>query len=356
MAAPHFAGVAALYKQVYGDAPSPVVEKWIVDHATPGVVAGGGTGGTPNRLLYAGDPDLAHRAHHRPAVHIVGGCKPAGVHERSGPPSGQVASTSWPRCVRACAQPAAMQRVGRPPLPSKPRNARRPGAGPPPGRGPGDVGGGAVVDRCCTPASGADRGGEPRAAARRIDPRPRTRSPNRPLPLSDVQVMLVGGAARRSGGSATRPRPRVAVDLAQERQGQVPLRGGVQRRVWGRRHRRRGASSSSAEAGGTMATKARTTLIRACTRLTPRNPGPYTGHELGATRDLGVREIEGLRTSKCVRHQRLRDAHRPVGLLLLLQDRHQRPPDRHPRAVQRGREPAAAVRRAGADAGAAPER
>jgi subtilisin family serine protease len=55
MAAPHVAGVAALYKQVYGDAPSPVVEKWIVDHATPGVVAGGGTGGTPNRLLYAGD-------------------------------------------------------------------------------------------------------------------------------------------------------------------------------------------------------------------------------------------------------------------------------------------------------------
>jgi subtilisin family serine protease len=55
MAAPHAAGVAALYKQVYGDAPSAVVEKWIVDHATPGVVQGGGTGGTPNRLLYAGD-------------------------------------------------------------------------------------------------------------------------------------------------------------------------------------------------------------------------------------------------------------------------------------------------------------
>ena len=55
MAAPHVAGVAALYKQVHGDAPSAVVERWIVDHATPGVVAGGGTGGTPNRLLYAGD-------------------------------------------------------------------------------------------------------------------------------------------------------------------------------------------------------------------------------------------------------------------------------------------------------------
>ena len=55
MAAPHVAGVAALYKQMYGDAPSSVVERWIVDHATPGVVAGGGVGGTPNRLLYAGD-------------------------------------------------------------------------------------------------------------------------------------------------------------------------------------------------------------------------------------------------------------------------------------------------------------
>ena len=55
MAAPHVAGVAALYKQMYGDAPSAVVERWIVDHATPGVVAGGGAGGTPNRLLYAGD-------------------------------------------------------------------------------------------------------------------------------------------------------------------------------------------------------------------------------------------------------------------------------------------------------------
>jgi subtilisin family serine protease len=55
MAAPHAAGVAALYKQQFGDAPSAAVERWIVDHATPGAVAGGGTGGTPNRLLYAGD-------------------------------------------------------------------------------------------------------------------------------------------------------------------------------------------------------------------------------------------------------------------------------------------------------------
>jgi subtilisin family serine protease len=55
MAAPHVAGVAALYKQVHGDAASAAVERWIVEHATPGVVDGGGADGTPNRLLYAGD-------------------------------------------------------------------------------------------------------------------------------------------------------------------------------------------------------------------------------------------------------------------------------------------------------------
>jgi subtilisin family serine protease len=54
MAAPHAAGVAALYKQTYGDAPSNVIEKWIIDRATPGVVRGGETGGTPNRLLNTG--------------------------------------------------------------------------------------------------------------------------------------------------------------------------------------------------------------------------------------------------------------------------------------------------------------
>jgi subtilisin family serine protease len=54
MAAPHAGGVAALYKQTYGDAPSGVIEKWIADHATPGVVEGGETGGTPNLLLNTG--------------------------------------------------------------------------------------------------------------------------------------------------------------------------------------------------------------------------------------------------------------------------------------------------------------
>ncbi|MCE0761611.1 S8 family peptidase [Pseudonocardia kujensis] len=51
MAAPFAAGVAALYKQTYGDAPSATVKQWIVDHATPGKIAGGDEGGTPNLLL-----------------------------------------------------------------------------------------------------------------------------------------------------------------------------------------------------------------------------------------------------------------------------------------------------------------
>ncbi|MGD9987345.1 S8 family peptidase [Pseudonocardia sp.] len=54
MAAPFAAGVAALYKQRNGDAPSATVKQWIIDRATPGVVGGGDAGGTPNRLLNTG--------------------------------------------------------------------------------------------------------------------------------------------------------------------------------------------------------------------------------------------------------------------------------------------------------------
>jgi subtilisin family serine protease len=54
MAAPFAAGVAALYKQTFGDAPSARVKRWITDNATPGVIGGGGTGGTPNLLLNTG--------------------------------------------------------------------------------------------------------------------------------------------------------------------------------------------------------------------------------------------------------------------------------------------------------------
>jgi subtilisin family serine protease len=54
MAAPFVAGVAALYKQTYGDAPSATVKAWIQAHATPNVIANGGLGGTPNLLLNTG--------------------------------------------------------------------------------------------------------------------------------------------------------------------------------------------------------------------------------------------------------------------------------------------------------------
>ena len=54
MSAPFAAGVAALYKQVYGDASSAVIKSWMIREATAGVVAGGDTGGTPNLLLYTG--------------------------------------------------------------------------------------------------------------------------------------------------------------------------------------------------------------------------------------------------------------------------------------------------------------
>ena len=38
MAAPHVAGVAALYKQTDGGASSATVEQWILGHATAGVI------------------------------------------------------------------------------------------------------------------------------------------------------------------------------------------------------------------------------------------------------------------------------------------------------------------------------
>jgi subtilisin family serine protease len=53
MAAPHVAGVAALYKSADGDAPSVTVKQWIIDHATPGVISGD-PNDTANRLLNTG--------------------------------------------------------------------------------------------------------------------------------------------------------------------------------------------------------------------------------------------------------------------------------------------------------------
>jgi subtilisin family serine protease len=54
MAAPFAAGVAALYKQTFGDAPSATIKQWITGNATPGKIAGGDAGGTPNLLLNTG--------------------------------------------------------------------------------------------------------------------------------------------------------------------------------------------------------------------------------------------------------------------------------------------------------------
>ncbi len=51
MAAPHAAGVAALYKSTYGETATSTLDAWLKNNATPGKVTNAGTG-TPNRLLY----------------------------------------------------------------------------------------------------------------------------------------------------------------------------------------------------------------------------------------------------------------------------------------------------------------
>jgi subtilisin family serine protease len=51
MAAPHAAGVAAMYKQTFGDQPSAVVSDWLIRVATTGVLSSV-PAGTANRLLY----------------------------------------------------------------------------------------------------------------------------------------------------------------------------------------------------------------------------------------------------------------------------------------------------------------
>jgi hypothetical protein len=52
MAAPFAAGVAALFKQRFGDTPTATVRNWMISHATPDVIRGGSAGNTSNRLLY----------------------------------------------------------------------------------------------------------------------------------------------------------------------------------------------------------------------------------------------------------------------------------------------------------------
>jgi subtilisin family serine protease len=53
MAAPHAAGVAALYKATYGNASTATITSWIKSNATPNAISGN-PAGTPNLLLYSG--------------------------------------------------------------------------------------------------------------------------------------------------------------------------------------------------------------------------------------------------------------------------------------------------------------
>lgn len=51
MAAPHVTGVAALYKDTYGDADTPFLASWLLANATPGVPVDA-PAGTPRLLVY----------------------------------------------------------------------------------------------------------------------------------------------------------------------------------------------------------------------------------------------------------------------------------------------------------------
>jgi subtilisin family serine protease len=51
MATPHVAGVAALYKATFGDAPFATVRTFLINNATPNVITGN-PANTPNRLLF----------------------------------------------------------------------------------------------------------------------------------------------------------------------------------------------------------------------------------------------------------------------------------------------------------------
>lgn len=53
MASPHAAGVGALYKSYFGDAPSSTIVSWIINASTVNVVRSNPFG-TPNRLLFKG--------------------------------------------------------------------------------------------------------------------------------------------------------------------------------------------------------------------------------------------------------------------------------------------------------------
>ena len=336
MAAPHVAGVAALYKQVHGDAPSAVVEKWIVEHATPGVVAAA-TGGTPNRLLYAGDLCLASlRPVRESPVHAVGGLHGHSRLHGAVRPSGQVAITSWAAVPPGPgAQPAAdeVQRVGRPrragEVAQRVDGRAQVGAGP--GAGEGEVRAvGPVVDRRCRSAGrprrpSAASAREASAGSTRVHS---TRSPNRPAPLS---ASSGGGCrraarARRSVRSGSTPSSSASPSISPRNASvrcHCPARRPAQAGVAACTGARAAASSASTAAGGTRATNARTGRSSRPARVRDRRTGRRLSHRSTGGQAGRLEDVEA-----GVRHQRLGDPHRPVGLLPLLQDRHQRAPDR----------------------------
>ncbi|MDX6330844.1 MAG: hypothetical protein QOI83_3227 [Streptomycetaceae bacterium] len=53
MASPHVAGIAALYKDTFGDKSTPAVANWLLDNATPGIPSDAASG-TPKAFAYTG--------------------------------------------------------------------------------------------------------------------------------------------------------------------------------------------------------------------------------------------------------------------------------------------------------------
>ena len=51
MASPHVAGVAALYKQRFGNQSSAAINTWLKNNATANAISGN-VSGTPNKLLF----------------------------------------------------------------------------------------------------------------------------------------------------------------------------------------------------------------------------------------------------------------------------------------------------------------
>ena len=95
-ASPHVAGVAALYKATFGDAPSDVVANWILNNATPGVITGN-VDGTPNLLLYSPTTAQPPPANQPPSAAFTSSCSglTCTFTSTSSDPDGSIAGYSW---------------------------------------------------------------------------------------------------------------------------------------------------------------------------------------------------------------------------------------------------------------------